>query len=174
MMDNLVRLRPVEVSDLWLFERQSVDPEAGGDFNWSGFSDAADAGRRHARDGWLGQDDGRLIVQRDSDVTGHVSWQRATYGILAWWCWNIGIALLPEFRGKGIGTAAQTMLAEYLFEVTAVQRIEAYTDRDNVQEQRSLEKAGFLREGVIRSAQFRQGHWRDIVMYSMLRPLPGA
>lgn len=174
MADTPVRLRPVRESDLWLFERQCTDPEAGGDFNWSGFSSAADASRRQAQDGWLGNDDGRLIVLHDSDATGNVSWRRVTYGIPGWWCWNIGIALLPEFRGKGIGTEAQKILVEYLFDVTSVQRIEAYTDRDNFREQRSLEKAGFLREGVIRSAQFRQGHWRDIVMYSTLRSFPTA
>jgi RimJ/RimL family protein N-acetyltransferase len=172
--DVRVTLRPVEEPDLPLLERQSTDPDAVGDFNWSGFRSAGDSRRRQALDGWLGQDDGRLIVLHGPDAAGHVSWQRVTYGIPAWWCWNIGIALLPEFRGKGVGTQAQRILAEYLLDVTPAERIEAYTDRDNVQEQRSLEKAGFLREGIIRSAQFRRGRYRDLVLYSMLRSRPVA
>jgi RimJ/RimL family protein N-acetyltransferase len=50
-----------------------------------------------------------------------------------------------------------------------VERIEAETDVENVAEQRALERAGFTREGVLRHAQFRAGHWRDTVMYSVLR-----
>jgi RimJ/RimL family protein N-acetyltransferase len=36
-------------------------------------------------------------------------------------------------------------------------------------EQRALEKAGFSRDGVMRHAQYRDGEWRDIVMFSRLR-----
>jgi len=38
-----------------------------------------------------------------------------------------------------------------------------------VAEQRALEKANFLREGIARHAQFRAGQWRDLVVYSRLR-----
>ena len=48
-------------------------------------------------------------------------------------------------------------------------RIEAQTDVDNIAEQRSLEKAGFVREGTARGAQFRAGAYHDLVTYSILR-----
>ena len=56
------------------------------------------------------------------------------------------------------------MLATY-----PVNRIEAATDVTNRAEQRSLEKAGFTREGVLRGAQWRNGRWNDMVVYSRLR-----
>ena len=49
------------------------------------------------------------------------------------------------------------------------QRIEAATEVGNVAEQRALEKAGFTREGVLRSTGWRDGAYRDGVWYSMLR-----
>jgi RimJ/RimL family protein N-acetyltransferase len=55
-----------------------------------------------------------------------------------------------------------------------VERLEASTDIDNVAEQRALEKAGFLREGVLRHAQYRAGSWRDVVLYGRLRHDPPA
>ena len=85
------------------------------------------------------------------------------------WCWSVGISLLPAARGRGAGSRAQRLLADYLFLHTTVNRVEASTDIDNVAEQRSLEKAGFTREGVLRGWQWRQGAWRDMVMYSRLR-----
>jgi RimJ/RimL family protein N-acetyltransferase len=46
--------------------------------------------------------------------------------------------------------------------------VEAATDVENFAEQRALEKAGFSREGIMRHAQFRDGAWRDIILYSRL------
>jgi RimJ/RimL family protein N-acetyltransferase len=76
---------------------------------------------------------------------------------------------VPEARGTGVGTEAQRQLVRYLFAHTAVPRIEADTEVGNIAEQRALEKAGFTREGVLRSVVFRDGSWRDLVRYSILR-----
>jgi RimJ/RimL family protein N-acetyltransferase len=166
---SAVTLRPVTASDLWIFERQADDPEFGGMFNWSGFGNKAAVRQRFDRDGWLGADDGRLVVQAGPEVAGNVSWLRVTYGMPGWWSWNVGIALRPEFRGRGIGVEAQLLLVDYLFDTTTVERIEAFTDIENESERRALEKTGFRPEGTIRSAQFRQGRWHDLALYSILR-----
>ena len=86
--------------------------------------------------------------------------------------WEIGIALLPQARGRGYGTQAQRLLAQYLFAHTTVHRIWAGTEVGNIAEQRALEKAGFAREGVVRGAGWRDGTWRDGVIYSLLRTDP--
>jgi RimJ/RimL family protein N-acetyltransferase len=82
---------------------------------------------------------------------------------------NIGVSLIPEARGQGHGAEAQRLLAELLFRLFDVERIEAMTDVDNIPEQRSLEKAGFVREGILRRAQFRARRYHDLVSYSILR-----
>ncbi|WP_433208491.1 GNAT family N-acetyltransferase [Dactylosporangium sp. CS-047395] len=170
-----VVLRPVAAADLWVLERQADDPEAGGLFNWSGYRDIAATRRRFEENRLITADGGCLIVQVGGAAAGNVVWNRHTYGVPIWACWNIGIALLPEFRGRGAGAVAQRMLAAYLLGTTPLERIEAYTDVENVAEQRSLAKAGFTREGEIRSAQFREGRWRSLYLYSLIRAeLAGA
>jgi RimJ/RimL family protein N-acetyltransferase len=72
-------------------------------------------------------------------------------------------------RGRGHGAEAQRQLAAYLFAHIRVERLEASTDVDNLAEQRALERAGFAREGILRSAQFRDGAFHDLVLYSRLR-----
>ena len=67
------------------------------------------------------------------------------------------------------GTEAQAQLVAYLFATTEVNRVEAGTDLDNLPEQRSLEKAGLRREGVMRGSQFRAGAYRDLVVYGIIR-----
>jgi RimJ/RimL family protein N-acetyltransferase len=100
------------------------------------------------------------------DVSYHAVYHGPNPGSRAF---NVGIALLPEHRGRGLGAEAQRQLAAYLFAHTRVERLEASTDVDNAAEQRALDKAGFTREGVLRSAQYRDGGFHDLVLYSRVR-----
>ena len=171
-----IRLRPVTEADLGMFRRFVVEPGLIG-LDWPGFRDPQAVQRRFDTDSYLGDDNGRLIVDVAAETgpgvgpAGLVSYQRRYYGSQAF-CWEIGIALLPEWRGQGIGWRAQAMFCSYLFENTPVQRIEAATHAENAAEQRALEKAAFTLEGVIRAAEFRAGQWRDGYLYSRLRTDP--
>lgn len=119
---------------------------------------------------------GRLLVEltdaRDiTAVAGVVSWHRVAYGpSRGSHAWNMGIGLAPSARGYGVGALAQRLLVEWLFATTPVHRIEASTDVTNLPEQKALERAGFTREGVLRSAQERLDGRHDLVSYSILRP----
>ena len=171
-----IRLRPVTEADLGMFRRFVVEPGLIG-LDWPGFRDPESVQRRFDADSYLGEDNGRLIVDvatgagPGGEPAGLVSYQKRYHGTQAF-CWEIGIALLPEWRGQGIGWRAQAMFCSYLFETTPVQRIEAATHAENAAEQRSLEKAGFTLEGVMRAAEFRAGQWRDGYLYSRLRTDP--
>ena len=166
-----LRLRPVRRADLDTLERWWADPEAQGRHNWFGFSADGDVRRRFEQDGFLGLDRGNLLVElEDGTLVGDVSYFAVHHGPKPGSrAFNVGIALLPEHRGRGHGAEAQRQLAAYLFAHTRVERLEASTDVDNSAEQRALEKAGFTREGILRSAQFRDGSFHDLVLYSCLR-----
>lgn len=166
-MDQLcVRLRPVTVGDLAMFRRFATEAELFC-LGWYGFQDAGSVERRFADDGYLGARDGRLVVDVDGAAAGFVSW--VADGFRTGRYWSIGVALLPECRGRGIGWRAQDLLCEYLFAHAPVQRIQAGTQPENIAQQKALTKAGFTREGVMRCAEFRAGEWRDIWLYSRIR-----
>jgi RimJ/RimL family protein N-acetyltransferase len=167
-MTDQIALRPATESDIQILEHISTDPEAGGYFNWAGYADAGIWRRRWSENRLFDQQSGPLMVVRDDDVLGFVSWNKLSTSHASH-CWEIGIALLPEARGQGYGVVAQRKLVEYLFAHTQVKRIQACTDVDNVAEQRALEKCGFTREGVLRGYYFRDGYWRDAVVSSILR-----
>jgi RimJ/RimL family protein N-acetyltransferase len=164
--DPLVRLRPVGSDDLAILRRFAVEPGLVGP-NWLGFRDAGAVDRRFATDGYLGPDDGRLVVGVDDTAAGFVGWHAVQVTVPTYW--NIGIVLLPEFRGRGVGWRAQALLCEYLFEHSPVERIEAGTQPENVAEQHALVRAGFVKEGELRRAEFRAGAWHDVWVYSRLR-----
>jgi RimJ/RimL family protein N-acetyltransferase len=113
---------------------------------------------------------GAVLDAQTGRLLGVVSWHAVGYGgTFGCAAWNIGIELVPDARGRGVGTTAQRLLAEHLFATTGLDRVEAGVDVDNVAERRALEKAGFLRDGVIRGAQVRGGARRDLVLYGILR-----
>jgi RimJ/RimL family protein N-acetyltransferase len=171
----LVRLRDITLDDADLIDSWDKNPDAIGEFNdFGGERDPVD--REALARGPLRNDhNGHLIVERVADgrPIGSVGWHRVGYGPNPEsGAWNVGIALLPEARGQGFGTEAQVLLAAYLFANTQVNRIEASTDAENVAEQRALEKAGYVREGVVRGSQFRAGAYHDLITYSRLRDDP--
>jgi RimJ/RimL family protein N-acetyltransferase len=166
-----LRLRPVRRADLDTLERWWNDPEAQGYHNWFGFPADGQLRRRFEQDGLLGEDRGNLLVELDGGtLAGDVSYHAVHHGPNPGSRgFNVGIALVPEHRGRGHGAEAQRQLAAYLFAHTTVERLEASTDVDNRAEQRALEQAGFTREGVLRHAQFRDGGFHNMVLYSRLR-----
>ena len=173
MPDDPVRLRPIEEPDLDLLSRLDTDPGSRGPYLSSGFRSPQVRRRRWEEDGWLGQDSAQLAVALpDGTLAGIVSWRTIKTGGPDGGCLDIGALLFPEHRGKGLGTTAQQLLAEYLFATTLANRLQAITDVENLAEQKALERAGFRREGVLRGLAFIGGRWRDGVLYARLRDDP--
>jgi len=165
------RLRPVEESDLGVFEAEFSDRAGAGEYQWFGYRSPQGLRERFAKTGLLEPDGGVLTVCWGDEVAGRVEWSPGYWGRRETsMCWTIAIGLRPVFRGRGIGTEAQRLLVAYLFDHTRVHRIQAFTDAGNRAEQRALEKAGFRREGVVREAQWRGGAWHDQVLFAVLRP----
>jgi RimJ/RimL family protein N-acetyltransferase len=167
MIEGL-RLRPVAESDLDSLDAMFNDPAAIGEFNWGGFVGEGQWRRRFAENGLLSDDKSVLMVALDDETLGFVSWSRVMTGPVTY-CLEFGISLWPDARGKGYGTAAQHLLARYLFAHAPINRIQAVTETDNLAEQRALEKAGFTREAEMKGRAFRDGAWRDEVLYRMVR-----
>ncbi len=139
-------------------ERFDIEPAMTEPFQWRGFRDPRGRRRRWEQDGYLGSwhvhGHRRVELARHTPPAGSL---------------DVGILLVPEHRGRGVGTEAQRLLADYLFSTTAANRLEATTEVDNVAEQRALEKAGFTKEGLLRGCGFVRGEWRDGYVYGRLR-----
>lgn len=167
-MGEQLRLRPAGEDDLAVIEHLTGDPEATGEHSWHGWSNRWHVRNRWRENGLLADDQGILMVLRGDERLGFVSWRRQDTGIGSY-CWSIGVGMRPEVRGLGYGTEAQRLLVRYLFAHTRVNRVQAMTEATNTAEQWALQKAGFTREGVLRGYLFRDGDWRDAIIYSVLR-----
>lgn len=158
-----VVLRPLTDNDTALRDRLR-SPEAAGEYNTF---EIPEKERKTALDHGGGE---RVVETAGGTAVGSVSWRAVIYGPgrrnVAW---RIGITILPEHRRLGYGAAAQQGLAGHLFATTDANRVEADCDVTNLAEQRALERAGFTRESVMKSAQFREGDYHDLVLYRVVR-----
>jgi len=80
-----------------------------------------------------------------------------------------GINLLPEGRGRGVGTAAIRQLVEFGFVRLNLRRIHLQAIASNAAALRSYEKAGFVVEGRLREHAWVRGAYEDIVLMGVLR-----
>lgn len=167
----MTALRPLTAADVELWESVVNDPATRAPFDWFGFATAGGMRRRVEERRTVTEQGGQLAITDDEGAfLGEVSWFVRNWGPAPESnCWQVGILVLPEHRGHGHGTAAQALLADYLFAHTRAERVEAATDVENLAERRALRKAGFAEEGVLRRAHWRDGAWHDLVLHSRLR-----
>jgi RimJ/RimL family protein N-acetyltransferase len=83
---------------------------------------------------------------------------------------EIGYWLGERFWGRGIATEAVELLTRYAFEDLNFLRLFALPFADNAGSIRVLEKAGFRREGLLRSSCVKYGLPRDQLMYARVNP----
>jgi RimJ/RimL family protein N-acetyltransferase len=72
-------------------------------------------------------------------------------------------------RNTGIMTEALSVLAQYLFAVRKINRLQLAIMRSNTASKRVAEKCGFTFEGVARGAILHRGANHDLEIYSLLR-----
>jgi RimJ/RimL family protein N-acetyltransferase len=81
---------------------------------------------------------------------------------------EIGYWLLPHARGRGMATRIARLLAEHAFDL-GVRRVAAYVNVGNVASEGVLRRAGYTREGVVRSMPKPGGVRRiDKTLWSLL------
>jgi RimJ/RimL family protein N-acetyltransferase len=85
---------------------------------------------------------------------------------------ELGYMVAPAARGRGVATAMLRALTDWAFAETGVQRIRLVVDVENPASLRVAERAGYVREGVMRSVHFKNGRRIDAVLLSRLRTDP--
>lgn len=80
---------------------------------------------------------------------------------------EIGYFVLPHARRRGTATTIARLLAQHAFSL-GIERVAAYVNVGNVASERVVERAGFTREGVVRSMPKPDGRRIDKTLFSLL------
>ena len=124
-----------------------------------------------AREGWLSGESTNfaILVDGSDGPIGSIGvrWTERADGIA-----EVGYWVAAEERGRGVATTATRSVARWAFEVALdLERLQLRADVLNAASNRVAEKAGFTREGVLRSSRLHERLQRriDFVMWSLLR-----
>jgi RimJ/RimL family protein N-acetyltransferase len=85
---------------------------------------------------------------------------------------ELGYIVAPAERGRGLATAMLRALTDWAFGEAGIERIRLVVDVENPASLRVAERAGYVREGVMRSVHFKNGRRIDAVLLSRLRTDP--
>jgi [ribosomal protein S5]-alanine N-acetyltransferase len=80
-----------------------------------------------------------------------------------------GYSVIPSARGRGIAAAALIALTSFAWSIPALHRIELYIEPWNVGSIKTAERAGYEREGLLRSHQQIGGRRRDMLLCAIIR-----
>ena len=168
-----VRLRPVRDGDWSLLERWGSHRDGlWGPYQRFQLDHVPQLKRAASERGLLGREFGLLLIETRSDerAVGFVRYTLSTFPDADCPCPDIGFGIAePDARGQGLAAEATGLLVDYLFAGYPTERITAVTETANAPARRTLEKVGFTEEGTLRRAIFRDGEWRDLALYGLLR-----
>jgi RimJ/RimL family protein N-acetyltransferase len=116
---------------------------------------------------------------------GHARFVGVVDGEVAGWCeiipfshpahahvGELDIALLPPFRGRGLGKALMEVTVREALR-SGLTRIKLGVFSDNARAIALYEKTGFVREGVLRDHVLIDGRYQDLIMMAMIRRQAG-
>lgn len=163
------RLRPFSLADLDLIREASADPHIPAITTVPAiFSE--DEGRRFIERQWSRAEDGVgysfAIADAGTDrACGQAGlWLRDISRGRA----EVGYWVVAPARGRGAAALAAEALAGWAHLELGIPRVELYVEPWNTASVRSAERAGFQREGLLRSWQEVAGERKDMFMYSSL------
>ena len=81
---------------------------------------------------------------------------------------SLGYWVRTSRTKHGTATASARLLAQFAFQQLALLRVNIVEAVDNKTSQRVAEKAGALREGVLRNVSFYHNRTHDMVMFSLI------
>ena len=81
---------------------------------------------------------------------------------------ELGYVIAPAARGRGVATQALRLLTEWGFEERGLLRLELMISAENAASKIVAERAGYVKEGVLRSVYVKEGLREDHELWSCL------
>lgn len=79
---------------------------------------------------------------------------------------QIHIKMIQQ-KNKGYGSKSIMMLCEYAFEELRLNTIYSMVNENNIPSQKTFNKCGFIKEGVLRSRVYKKGIYYNVISYSL-------
>jgi RimJ/RimL family protein N-acetyltransferase len=169
LSDGAVALRPWREADAPALAAACQDPEIP---RWTVVpspyteEDARDHIARSAASRTAGESLSLAMVDAETDALqgacglGRFDWENRSA--------EAGYWVASEARGGSVGTRAVRLLARWALQSLRLERLAVLANPENEPSQRLAMRAGFTREGLLRSYRERKGVREDLVVFSLL------
>ncbi|MCG5216322.1 GNAT family N-acetyltransferase [Streptosporangium sp. KLBMP 9127] len=107
-----------------------------------------------------------LAITTEGEIVGGISLFSTRWGA---GITEIGYGVHPAHRGNGYATEAVRGLSRHVMAETGLHRAEIRVNLDNAPSLRVADKAGFVKEGVLRDAGMEDDGPHDLVVFGLLR-----
>lgn len=166
--------RPVPGDAEQMFERWAKDPEVTKHLVWRPHADVSES-RAHIERCMSAWEDGSEFVwfiesKESVRLVGSLAARRGGIRV------NVGYLITRDCWGRGYMTEALEAVVSWWLDQPGIFRVWATTDLENPASARVLEKAGFSREGILRSWQLHpnvSSEPRDALCFSRTKAAPG-
>ena len=108
-----------------------------------------------------------LAIDLDGELVGDVQLRKCD-ATRPQGAWEMGLDIAPELQGRGFGTTALSLVAEYAFS-NGAHRVEGSTDESNVAMRRAFEKSGWKFEGVLKALFVEDGIPHDYYSFAITK-----
>jgi ribosomal-protein-alanine N-acetyltransferase len=160
-----VRVRPIETADLEIWASYVRDPRVYEHTSWNLQSEA-----ELEKYVWANRSDSADSLLRLALACSHTDRLVGTFGFHTvsgeHRSAELAYDLAPTHWGRGIATAAAHAFTHWAHQCAGVTRVQATVLQTNARSQAVLERAGFLREGLLRSYRQVRGRAGDFWMYA--------
>jgi len=171
LQGKLINLRGLERDDLEVIHEMQNDEEV---MEWARFRPDHTVSMEELEKEYGEELKGNSPTRRTFAIVYKKTGKVIGWATMRWWrpfstSAEVGLALVREFRGKGIGAEVTRLLTGLAFDQYNMHKVELFTRADNRAMIGSAEKSGYKLEGRIRETLYFHGKFHDGVMMGVLR-----
>ncbi len=113
-----------------------------------------------------------VVAELAGEVVGNAGLHAVGQAVRRRHAASLGIAVLPQAQGQGVGRALMQALLDYADQWGQVLRVELVVYADNERAIRLYQRLGFEAEGTMRAYALRAGQYVDVLAMARLHPNP--
>jgi RimJ/RimL family protein N-acetyltransferase len=170
LVGERVYLRAVSEEDVTdRYQSWLSDPEVTRYMGWRAFPASRESIAEYVRSRRSGESLFLAIIEKRTDLhLGNIH-----LGPIDWVHRRAELAMLLGERsawGKGLMTEAFELVTGHAFNALNLHKLKAGTDEGNIGAVRVFQKTGWVEEGRLRQETFREGAYRDLILFAKFNP----